>query len=265
MKWLRKFLKLRKQNDYVKIMSVIFFTGMFMLGSVAYNGVNVYQKLHTPTEYVLNAEPDKMTNEALENLIKTEGISRASTQKQLELTIGNSEEKVSFVCYQITKAYLRDVYQGNETGGMKTFYLTPKAYRKTVLEFENEKNNNKEFQAKYEKGEEESGMAKFVLLESTLFEEEEVVFCEGSSSDFLKDCNEIRAYITKRDLDGTLIRHIENMGYSIENREIVQKTEYELERSFLKIKYETVIAILCLGFVIILNSLMKKHNLLTIG
>ena len=264
MAWLKKFFKLRRQNDYVKIMFVAFLLGVFMLGSAVYNGVSVYQTLQTPTEYILSAGPDKMTGEALEKLTKTEGVDMVSIQKQLELTIENSEEGASFTGYQISASYLKDVYRKKNTGGMKTFYLTPKAYKKAMPESGNEKENQKEFQAKYQMGEEERDMAKFVLLESPLFEEEEMVFCEGNTSDFSKDCNEIRAYITKSDLDGTMIKHIENLGYSITNMEFVRETEYQLEKQFLKIKYDVTIGILCLGFVMILNSLMKKQNLLTI-
>lgn len=248
----------------MKIKFLVFLLAVFMLGSAVYDGMSVYRKLNTPTEYILSAGTDKMTGEALNKLTETEGISAVSIQKPLEMTVANSKEGASFACYQISKSYLKDVYHKEDTGGMKTFYLTQKAYRKAMPERENEKDRKEEFQAKYQIGEEESGMAKYVLLKSTLFEEEELVFCEGNTSDFSKDCNEIRAYITKSDLDGTMIKHIENLGYSITNMEDVREMEYQLDKQFLKIKYNVAIGILCLGFVMILNSLMKKQGLLTI-
>lgn len=64
----------------------------------------------------------------------------------------------------------------------------------------------------------------------------------------------------KKDLEGTLIRHIEMAGYEIENREIVQETEHRIDTTFLKIKYDMLIGILCIGFVIIFVSMMKNSR-----
>lgn len=249
MKWLRKFLKLRKQNDTVKIMVLVFLLGVFMIGSVIYNGMNVYWNLSTPVEYILSADSQNITQEAMKKITDTEKVDAASIQKQTSLTIHTVEEELSFECYQISDNYLKNVYHVESSGGMKTFYLTPKAYEKIRKSFENNKNNN-EIQSKYQIGDEETGTAKLVLLEGEMFSDEELAFCQGNSAELSKDCEEIRVYVTKKDLDGMTIKHLENLGYGIQNMEEIQEAEHQLETNFLKIKYEIIIGILCMGFTI---------------
>lgn len=254
MKWLSKFLKLRKQNDYIKIVFLIFLLGIFMLGSAVYNGFDVYHQLLTPVEYTLNADSQKITREAIKKITDMENVDAVSIQKQMDLTINTTENELSFECYQISDEYLKNVYDIESSGGMKTFYLTPKAYEKVRKSFEN---NNKVIQSKCQMGEEETGIAKFVLLENGLFSDVELAFCQGNTAELSKDCDEIRAYITKKDLDGMTTKHLENLGYSIKNIEEVRGTEYQLDTNFLKIKYDTVIGFLCMGFVFLFT---KKEN-----
>lgn len=257
MKWLSNFLKLRKQNDYVKIMFFIFLLGIYMLGSAIFNGLGIYHQLSTPEEYILSADAQNITQEAIKKITDTEKVDAASIQKQTNLTINITEDEQSFECYQISETYLKNVYHTESSGGMKTFYLTPKAYNKVRKKFEKNKNNN-EIQSKYQMGDEETGIAKIVLLENKLFSDEELAFCQGNSAELSKDCEEIRAYITKKDLDGMTVKHLENLGYSIKNMEEVRETEYQLETNFLRIKYEIIIGVLCMGFNMIFWSVYKK-------
>lgn len=249
MKWFSKFLKLRKQNDYVKIMLLVFLLGTFMLGSAVYNGIDVYHRLKTPTEYILNYDGGG----ALNKLIKTEGIDAVSVEKKTNLTV----DKTSINCYLISQSYLENVYHINKSSAMKTIYLTPKAYKEVIKNSDNVKQSKGEFQSKYQLGE-ENGVGKFVLLKSELFSNEKIAFCQGTSADLDENCNEVRTYVTKTDLDGTIINHIENLGYSVKNKITVKEAENSLEINFLKIKYDVLIAFLCFGFIILFRSILKK-------
>lgn len=53
MKWLSNFLKLRKQNDYVKIILLFVLVAVWVIGSSVYNIVEIRKNLSKPTEYVL--------------------------------------------------------------------------------------------------------------------------------------------------------------------------------------------------------------------
>lgn len=107
---------------------------------------------------------------------------------------------------------------------------------------------------------EEIGTAKLLLLEDEMFSDEELAFCRGNSAELSKDCEEIRIYVTKKDLDGMTIKHLENLGYGMQNMEEVQEAEHQLETGFLKIKYESIIGILCVGFHMIFWFIYKKFS-----
>lgn len=67
-----------------------------------------------------------------------------------------------------------------------------------------------------EEGEKKTG--KFVKLENEMFKDEEIAFTMGERIDFQSECNEIRAYVTKRDIDGTQNRKLEKSGLTLENQ-----------------------------------------------
>ena len=60
MKWLSNFLKLRKQNDYVKIILLFVLVAVWVIGSSVYNIVEIRKNLSKPTEYVLMVQGNKI-------------------------------------------------------------------------------------------------------------------------------------------------------------------------------------------------------------
>lgn len=246
MKWFSNFIKIRRQNDYVKIMLVVFLLGIWMIGSSIYNGVKIYGQLWEPTEYIISGSGEKIGNEEIENIEQISGIDGASLQKTTELTIKDLSEEAMYECYNVSKTYLETVYHVNGTGAMKTFYVTPKLYER--LE-ENTKGSQDNIQLNYQIGEDEQGTARFVKIESNLFSDEEEVFAVANSVDFDEECSEIRVYITEKDLDGTLKRNIESLGYTIENQEVLLEADNELNIGLMRIKYDIGIGVLCLVIV----------------
>lgn len=243
MKWIKNIIKLRRQNDYVKIMLFVFLLGLWMLGSSIYDGVRIYRQLSEPAEYIISGSAEKISDEEIKNIEQISGVGGASIQKITELTIKDMSEDATYECYNISKMYLETVYHVNDTGTMKTFYVTPKLYEKLT---ENIKGNQENIQRNYQMGEEQQGISKFVKIDSNLFTDEEVAFTVADIVDFNEECNEIRVYVTKKDLDGTLNRSIENQGYMIENQEVLLETDNELNIGFVRIKYDVGIGVLCL-------------------
>lgn len=67
MKWLSNFLKLRKQNDYVKIILLFVLVAVWVIGSSVYNIVEIRKNLSKPTEYVLMVQGNSAKSGDLKN------------------------------------------------------------------------------------------------------------------------------------------------------------------------------------------------------
>lgn len=259
MEWLHRFLKLRKQNDDVKILLLLFILGVVMLGRTVYNGIRVYRDIGQPVEYVLLSSGLRgITESALKEIKDTDYVASVGVEKRMNLTIKRGENEEYMECFEISPSYLEEVYGAKASGAMKTFYLTPKAYQ---MLHNNEKKDNGKTQINYLLGEEESGIAKIVLLDNEMFSEEVYAFCQGNTKKLAEEGEEIRVYVTKKDLDGTTIRHFQNLGYTLDNTETVKETEYMRQMLFTKIKYEAVIGILCFGFDMMGVSMLRKKNM----
>lgn len=82
MKWLSNFLKLRKQNDYVKIILLFVLVAVWVIGSSVYNIVEIRKNLSKPTEYVLMVQGNSAKSGDLKNAGDVTGISNVTFQKK---------------------------------------------------------------------------------------------------------------------------------------------------------------------------------------
>ena len=143
MKWLSNFLKLRKQNDYVKIILLFVLVAVWVIGSSVYNIVEIRKNLSKPTEYVLMVQGNSAKSGDLKNAGDVTGISNVTFQKSDTITVGNE----SIECLKVSKEYLENVYNVKETSGMRTFFLTPALYKKIQKYLYNYKNIDKTINA----------------------------------------------------------------------------------------------------------------------
>lgn len=249
MKWLSDFLKLRKQNDYVKIILLFVLVAVWVIGSSVYNIVEIRKNLSKPTEYVLMVQGNSAKSGHLKNAGDVTGISNVTFQKSDTITVGNE----SIECLKVSKEYLENVYNVKETSGMRTFFLTPVLYKKIQ---KNSLSNSANMTYSIEEGEKKTG--KFVKLENEMFKDEEIAFTMGERIDFQSECNEIRAYVTKRDIDGTQNRKLEKSGLTLENQTESMETDFNIKLKFTEAKYNILIGIICIVSAIIMKSMIKR-------
>lgn len=75
---------------------------------------------------------------------------------------------------------------------------------------------------------------------------------------FKSECNEIRAYVTKRDIDGTQNRKLEKSGLTLENQTESMETDFNIKLKFTEAKYNILIGIICIVSAIIMKSMIKR-------
>lgn len=143
MKWWSRFLKKRRQSDRVKIMLLFFLVGIGFLGDFIYRGMEVYQTVNSPVEYVLTNASGKVTDAQIARIRDLDNIKAVSRQQETVVSLKNEAKSVSFTCVGLSADYLESVYGIQEAGSMKTFYLNQAAWEQ-VVEIEDEQGQRSE-------------------------------------------------------------------------------------------------------------------------
>lgn len=258
MKWWNKFWKLRKQKDIVKIMFLYFVIGAVFIANAAYHGILLYRIAQSPAEYVVaKAAGSAVTETELEEIRRLEHVTAASRQQEVPVTVKYQAKEAAFSCILLSKSYLETAYGIREKGAMKTFYMNRKAYEQLMQRTDS---GGEELVVSYVREDfaeedegQKGGTAKAVLVTAGIPEEEPVVFCRGDSAELTGDTAELRVRVGRQELDGGIVKRLENLGYSAVNREEIREAEYLRELELVRIRYGAVVGGICLVSVWVLG------------
>lgn len=271
MKILRRLLKLRKQNDRIKIQWLLCIFAIFFIGSSAYQGIQFYQLIHTPKEYELEL-PTQRTGTVLDvtSLQEIEDVEAVTEEIEGTVTFQAHSNTVSIRSISVSKTYLEDAYGWKEDTGMTVMYVNQAAYMEiqTLLssnteigtlegETKNETDVSRfpEIQCSYEM-DDETGTAKIVLLD-LIQEEEACIFRTADSLSLQKGRTGMRIYFGQQDIDGTHMRQVNQAGYIFRNESEQECDGYEKQIGWMKVQNNFILGILFLVFTLILQKYGK--------
>ena len=269
MKKIRELLKLRKQDDFVKIIFIYIIISIAMIVTILINGLNMYKTIYTSKEYVLTSAKE-ISDNGYENLKKIKNISSVSKQKRESISFGGES---SFQCVKVSTKYMKEVFGVKNESGMSCFYVS----RKVIDEMKNNpaevfgKNDdnetksekiqeNKKTEINY-KTEEEEGWktAAAILLNNSLINDEEVILMPVSDAELSEQINEVRVLVSTQDISGIFEKEVEQKQYSFADNDSLKQVQNESNILLLKIKYEIAIAVLCISMCIFSIKRVKNQ------
>lgn len=245
----KKYLKLRKQNDSVKLITILFVMLIVVLILFASKICKYYRTVNTKTEYVLacsdNLERVKLK---LGKIKEMDGNIAAGTEKNYYITLNNGETSV--MVRECSADYLLKAYNIND----KAFYLNESAYK--ILN-----NKSTEFMALYQK--ENSTLNGSFRLNKALSDGTPYAFKVGTSASLGTESESVivAAMFKNADISGETAKALEGLGFEIKNKFEIEKQEYNREMFLVKIKYEFYIILLIVLFIAVLLKQIKKLQL----
>ena len=262
MGWWSKFLRLRKQNDIIKIMCLYLIIGAVFIANAVINGIRLYQSVQSPAEYVLMGNgQNAAANVTLKEIGELENVAALSRQKEMMITVKYQGDEIEFSCTKLSGAYLEKVYGIRESGAMPTFYMNEKAYGQLKKNEYGpvEDSGNGELRITYSvmdaskdaSANQTGGTAKVVRIQTGMPEDEPFVFCKGDSMGLSENTPDIRVFVNRQDLDGEDVNRLLGFGYTLVNEKEVQETEYLRQMQLVKIQYGGAVAAIsltCAGF-----------------
>lgn len=252
----RKFLKLRKQNDSVKVLLIFGFIGIISLIRFFSGAFNLYRNIHQPEEYVLTAGGLRPLTGYVDEIRKIDDIKCVCLQKEASVTLNINNRELSFSCLILSPEYMEKVYAVDEKGQMPVFYMNASAAELMKNDGQLSEKDIEEIdgcRVDYvlaSDGLSEKSTAKLAFLESRVAEENPLIYCSKEEGDLPEGTDNLRVCLSKGDLDGTRVNQFTRMGLDVVNKEEIRIKSANRDGQLLQIKYDGLIAALCILFIV---------------
>ena len=255
MRWLKKLLLLRKQQDRVKLIVCFFTAGAIFMVRLLLFGSAFYQEQNTPAEYVLS-EGETVNDGMIDRIRQWKTCKTACRQRTNTVTFQGGWGTIALEYVQIEADYLKEVYAVKETSGMQTFYLNQAAWDQIAGRMKESGMSlpeNGKTQMTVTTGDPEQTQKVRLLLYPDLFSEEEPrIFCMETAAG-LSDADEVRVVLSGHDTDHAAQKYFSELGFSfLEEKQIVEQNARDT-LTWTQIRYEAVLAAVCFVSAICLN------------
>lgn len=261
MKWWRRFWRLRKQDDRIKIILIFVLAGFIFSADAVHGGIQIYAMVKSPVEYIVRSgETSGITLYQMSGIEAMENVQAVSKQRTSSLTLSDSWGELTVPCLELSDTYLDLAYGISETSAMKIIYMNAMAWNQ-LMQASGEHENNYEQKIDYAlNGEEETGTARIVCLESGLPNDTPYAFCSADNVRLSGGDTAVRVRLSVRDLDGMNIKRLSQLGLEVVNSGDVQTAAMQQEMKFMQIKYDGIALVLCLAAAVSLKKYGRKAS-----
>lgn len=243
---IRELLKLRRQNDIVKIVFVYLLVGIVFMIITIVNTVKFYMAVNEPTEYRM-IKSGVIHTEDISSISGMEDVLCVSRSINESVSIKYQVESLSMPCAVVSKDYIEKIFDVKCDTNSKTFYVNEFTFNQLKQEFR-VNNDSNVMSVKYSLGgeNEEYKNARIVVVEDELHTDEAIIYTFDTDLKLQKEASELQLVITRHDLDDSLKTRFENQGFTFTDDEELISWKYELEIWLLKLKYGILISVMSL-------------------
>lgn len=240
---IKYFLRLRKQNDKVKIICALILLGIFSLFLAISDLYHIYGILNKKVEYTLyavSAEDDT----ALERLNSYKNVLCTSKMIQTNVSIVLQGETLDIPVHILSEQYMRDIYGIYDDYSMPVMYLSKIAVdrlKQNMVDVSREDI----LELKYNLGEEEGIAVIKEIPTGTIIDEEEMcVYMQADEYTLNQYSSYVLICMSKRNIDGQDIKEIKSAGYDICDSVKTVTDDYAFRISWLKAQYRLEIGLI---------------------
>lgn len=245
MKLWKEFWKNRKRSDRVKIMLYLGIAAVVFLVLTAVDIINLIKYINTPTEYIISCST--VSDAALDQLTGIDGIGAVTPQKNSTLTLKHNANETVMEAACISKEYAKAVFGVEPKGEMTTIFANSNAYNRILSELVGTGGSpdlHNEIKVEFLDGDKYKA-CQIINIHQEINAENPFVFMITADSILKKHADSIRAFVPRQDTELLAVGRIRNLGYGIMNQEDILSFHNQIDRLFLEIKYQLIIAAMC--------------------
>lgn len=275
---IREFLRVRKQNDTVKIMCIFVLAAAGFFVNVLCNAGKLYHSVQSHVEYQL-IRGSVVTNVHISDLQQVEDVAAVSRSLDLPVTIKYQNQESMMTCTMLSRSYIETVYGIQTSGSEKRYYMNETAFEEIQAVFQEnnvsfEKGDITEYGTEYkiqylegENGTEEDNMqqkpfrsARLIVLKEKAEQAVPVICTVEEGTKLPNEADSVRVLFAGHDLDGLRLSNLKKMGYEVQNEQVLAMEEYEMKISLYHIQYGILICAVCMVALYYMKKNVPEYN-----
>lgn len=269
---IREFLRLRRQQDAVKIIILYVIAIGVCCGFLIRDGLRYAQITRTKEEFKLIGNDQVLTDSKVQRVREIEGVTDVSYDVSDSVTVSYQANTTSFEAELLSEAYIQEVYGITQEGSTTTYYANTAAYKQICQSLSQDiaPIQTDEFTVTYTSSTEQSqnanqptdsgsdasqaGDSRTAWIVQADIGGDTPFICAIGDPVTLKASGNLRIRIARQDQSQKVLTLAGNLSFSNDNALEIYQAQAKLDQLFTRIKFELLLMLVCLVAVVTMRK-----------
>lgn len=269
---IREFLRLRRQQDAVKIIILYVIAIGVCCGFLIRDGLRYAQITRTKEEFKLIGNDQVLTDSKVQRVREIEGVTAVSYDVSDSVTVTYQANTTSFEAELLSEAYMQEVYGITQEGSTTTYYANPAAYKQIIQSLSQDITpiQAEELTVTYTSSVEQSqsanqstdngsdasqaGDSRTARIVQVDIGGDSPFICAVGDPVTLKTSGNLRIQIARQDQSQKVLTLAGNLSFSNDNALEIYQAQAKLDQLFIRIKFELLLMLVCLVAVVTMRK-----------
>lgn len=269
---IRKFLRLRRQQDAVKIIILYVIAIGVCCGFLIRDGLRYAQITRTKEEFKLIGNDQVLTDSKVQRVREIEGVTDVSYDVSDSVTVSYQANTTSFEAELLSEAYIQEVYGIAQEGSTTTYYANTAAYKQICQSLSQDiaPIQTEELTVTYTSSTEQSqntnqptdsgndasqaGGSRTARIVQVDIGGNTPFICAVGDPVTLKTSGNLRIRIARQDQSQKVLTLAGNLSFSNDNALEIYQTQAKLDQLFIRVKFELLLMLACLVAVVAMRK-----------
>lgn len=269
---IREFLRLRRQQDAVKIIILYVIAIGVCCGFLIRDGLRYAQITRTKEEFKLIGNDQVLTDSKVQRVREIEGVTDVSYDVSDSVTVSYQANTTSFEAELLSEAYIQEVFGITQEGSTTTYYANTAAYKQICQSLSQDiaPIQTDELTVTYTSSTEQSqsanqptdsgsdasqaGGSRTARIVQVDFGGNTPFICAVGDPVTLKTSGNLRIRIARQDQSQKVLTLAGNLSFSNDNALEIYQAQAKLDQLFTRIKFELLLMLVCLVAIVTMRK-----------
>ncbi len=269
---IREFLRLRRQQDAVKIIILYVIAIGVCCGFLIRDGLRYAQITRTKEEFKLIGNDQVLTDSKVQRVREIEGVTDVSYDVNDSVTVSYQANTTSFEAELLSEAYIQEVYGIAQEGSTTTYYANTAAYKQICQSLSQniapiqadeltvaytsstEQSQNTNQPTDNSSGASQAGGSRTARIVQADIGGDTPFICAIGDPVTLKASGNLRIRIARQDQSKKVLTLAGNLSFSNDNALEIYQTQAKLDQLFIRVKFELLLMLVCLVAVVAMRK-----------
>lgn len=269
---IREFLRLRRQQDAVKIIILYVIAIGVCCGFLIRDGLRYAQITRTKEEFKLIGNDLVLTDSKVQRVREIEGVTAVSYDVSDSVTVTYQANTTSFEAELLSEAYMQEVYGITQESSTTTYYANAAAYSQILQSLSQDiaPIQAEELTVMYTSSVEQSQSAEQLTINSSDASQagsgrtarivqvdiggDSPFICAVGDPVTLKTSGNLRIQIARQDQSQKVLTLAGNLSFSNDNALEIYQAQAKLDQLFIRVKFELLLMMVCLVAVVTMRK-----------